>query len=420
MKIRNWNSNLKIRLFGEFFTYASLWMIIPFLILYFHEEFGSALTAWLLLLSSIISATANLLGGYFADRYGRRKMLLISSLGQAIVLTIFAFSFFYHPLITFVCSIFYNILNGSYYSPSQAIVADTVDTEKQTEVFAVFYTTMNLAVVVGAVMGGLFISNYRFEMYIIASILHLLLGFAFFKWGSETTPDFSNEEKQFTSWKQVIVDQLSSYRLVFTHKVFLLFVVAGVLITLVASQSDILLPIFIKDLFPDGLTLQLFSFNAIQLNAENMFSITLAQNGLLVIMFTILITKMIVKKFSEKNVFVVSCLLYGAAMIYLGFTASLMGILIAVLIFTVAEMMIANIQLSFIAKIAPVALRAKYFAAASLQHTASRMIAPFGILLSAQVGFTWTFLVFALLAVVAAVLYYLVYSIENVTVRSMD
>ncbi len=73
MRIRDWDRNLRIRLIGESFVGVTFWMIFPFIAIYFSSMFGRERTGVLLVISRLFSVIANLLGGYFADRFGRKK-----------------------------------------------------------------------------------------------------------------------------------------------------------------------------------------------------------------------------------------------------------------------------------------------------------------------------------------------------------
>ena len=411
MKIREWHNNLQIRLIGGFFTNASLWMIMPFMVMYYNQMLGGRITAILLMIISVVTAISYLFGGYLADRYGRYPMLRWSSFLYAIILFVFAISFFYHPLFTFGCAVLYYIVSGLYYPAAQAIIPDTVPDEKQTEVFSIFYSFANLSVVLGSFLGGLLIVTHRVELFMVASLFHLLVALAYMKWGHETCKP--EQEQHVSSWRSIVREQLNSYRLIFTHKVFLLFMTACTIITLIAIQAESLLAIYIKELFPKGIALQLFDFSPLQLKAETIFSITIIENSILVVLFTVMVTKLIVRRLSERNVFVISSALYGASMLYLAFTANFVHLLIAILILTVGEMMSANLQMRFISRIAPDGLKAKYHAAATAQWSVAGAIAPLAILLSTQIGFTWTFFILALLAIVAAAFYYGVYQVEG-------
>ena len=90
------------------------------------------------------------------------------------------------------------------------------------------------------------------------------------------------------------------------------------------------------------------------------------------------------------------------------------GFIIAMVIFTFAELMGAGIQQSFVSKLAPDHMRGQYFAAASLRFTIARTIAPLSIPLTVLIGYEWSFFLLSLLALVSAGLYWLMfYSFEK-------
>ncbi|EUJ52390.1 major facilitator family transporter [Listeria fleischmannii FSL S10-1203] len=84
MKFSTWDINLKVRLFGEALLDISFWTVFPFLTLYFSDEIGRQLTSLLLIISQFLAVITALLGGYFADVYGRKRMMSISVVGEGI------------------------------------------------------------------------------------------------------------------------------------------------------------------------------------------------------------------------------------------------------------------------------------------------------------------------------------------------
>ena len=62
MRIRDWDRNLKVRLFGEAAINITFWMFFPFLTIYFTESFGKQTAGLLLVLSQVFAVVANLDG----------------------------------------------------------------------------------------------------------------------------------------------------------------------------------------------------------------------------------------------------------------------------------------------------------------------------------------------------------------------
>ncbi len=425
MRFRDWDRNLKVRLIGEFCVNSIFWMFFPFLILSFNESFGKQTTGILIVISQVLSVMANLLGGYFADHFGRKKMMIFSATVQTTTMGFFALStspWFDLPWLAFIC---FSVLGicGSLYAPaSQAMVADVVSDEDRVSVFAIFYTVMNISVVFGPLVGSFFFNNYRFELYIVAGAVMAIITIILHKMLSETAPAIVNREAPVGvhSWAGAVKEQLKSYYLILTDKVFFLFILAGILLSIAYLQLEILIPVFIDELMDGTMILALPSLDflglklpeAIEISAQNIVGLMLGENGLMVILFTLFIT-MIVKRHEERNVFVAGSLLYAFSMVFLAFTTEFIGIFVAMFVFTIAEIMTAGIQNNFVARIAPADLRGKYFAASGLRWTLGRTIAPLAINLAAIFGFQTTFVLIGLLAVASAFLYVAVYRVAK-------
>jgi MFS transporter, DHA1 family, multidrug resistance protein B len=410
MRIRDWDPNLKVRLFAEAMMNITFWMFFPFLTIYFAEEFGKSRAGLLLIFSQFFSVMANLMGGYCADRFGRKRMMVLASIGQGLSFLVFALSdspLLHSPLLGFCAFAAAGVFGSFYWPASQAMVADLVDEKHRSGVFAIFYTSINVAVVVGPILGAIFYVNYRFQLLLVAGLICILIGFILAKMTRETAP-FNNVSTDRTGkWYYFLQDQMKDYTLIIKDKTFLLFILAGILLGQTFMQLDLVIPVYIKDVMQ---TQSLFSFGdwSLPVKAEQGFGIILAENGLLVVLFTVFVTNWM-SKYKERNVFMTSSILYAIAIILFGQTHWVWGFIFAMVIFTSGELVSAGIMQSFISKLAPDHMRGQYFAAASLRFTISKMIAPLSIPLTVWIGYEWTFFVLSILALFSAGLYWLMF-----------
>lgn len=203
------------------------------------------------------------------------------------------------------------------------------------------------------------------------------------------------------TWYTFFVEQLKNYRLIAKDRTFLLFIIAGVLVAQTFMQLDILIPVYVKDVVSEQ-TLISTDHWSLSLSGEKAFSVLIAENGLLVALFTVAVTKWM-GNYKKKSVFVWSSLLYGLAIFFFGQTTSLWIMVILIGIFTLAELMTVGLQQTFVARLAPDHMRGQYFAAASLRFTLGRMMAPLALTL--PFAYHWTFFILMLLAVCSAWLY---------------
>ena len=94
---KHWRKNLWILLFGTFLTGIAFSEVIPFQPLYI-SELGDFSKSQLSLLSGIVYASSfivviftSAMWGRFADRHGRKRMVLQTSFGSAVTLFLMAF-----------------------------------------------------------------------------------------------------------------------------------------------------------------------------------------------------------------------------------------------------------------------------------------------------------------------------------------
>ncbi|PMC36705.1 MFS transporter [Bacillus sp. UMB0899] len=422
MRIKDWDTNLKIRLFGEALMNITYWMFFPFLTIYFATEFGKEKAGLILIISQVFSVLANLMGGYFADRFGRKTMMVLASFGQGISFILFAFSnspWLQLPLLGFICFTFAGVFGAFYWPASQAMVADVVEEKHRSSVFAVFYTSINIAVVIGPILGAIFYVDHPFEVLVLSGIVCIILSLLLAKQTRETAPAYkSDENEQAAKWYSSIVKQVRDYQIIFRDKTFLLYIIAGVLVALTFMQLDMILPVYITDIIYQQELLSIGNWS-LTLNGEQAFGVILSENGFLVALFTIIITKLMTK-YKERNVFILSSIVYGISMLVFGFTESIWLFIFAMAIFTLAELMTAGMQQTFVSKLAPEHMRGQYFAAASLRYTIGRTIAPIAIPMSLWFGYQVTFIILGAFAFFSGFLYNVMFQKAEAKVKQVE
>lgn len=366
-----WTRNLKIRLCGETIFNVFYWMYFPFIVIYFSQSLGLAWAGVLMMFPPVLSLIAGLVGGSFADKFGRRKMMLWSTVIQFTMFILFAMSSIIW--LDYFAFLGITIGTGLYKPASDAMVADTVSTEHRKEVFATFLMGSNLGAVVGPILGAWLFFDYRdFLLWSCAIVLMIYFLFIYF-WLEETLTSISNEDL-FSPIKQ-----LKDYIIILQDKKISYYLLAGIFSVIAIMQLDLYLAVYIYDYVPNQ---PIISFINYELSSKDILGYMLGLNGILFVLFILPLTKWL-KRWSDKQVFILSCLLAGFGMFAVGFTTNIWLLFLLTIIFTFGEIVRAPVLYNFVSEYAPENARGQYMAVSNMQFTIGRLLAPITVFLAA-------------------------------------
>ncbi|MHA2855533.1 MDR family MFS transporter [Paenibacillus lautus] len=405
MPLRLWNTNLKVRLFGEALFNMLFWMYFPFITVYFGAALGNHIAGILMTVPPIFSIVGSLLGGALADRLGRRPVMLLGASLQTVMFALFALS----PSHWTDYAAFIGIgFGGAIYRPaSSAMVADLVPVQERRQVFATFTTANNLGAVLGPALGAIFFFQYRQELLWSCSVVLLVYFIAIYFIVRETLPASASIPERTDSILQVFKAQWKRYGIIFRDKVFLVYILAGIFALVTIMQLDLYLAVYVIDYVPSQ---TLFSWNghSLMLTSTEILGWVLGLNGLLFVLFILPVTKWF-RNWKERDVFVLSSLLSGVGTFALGLNTNIWFLFFVTIIFTFGEIVRSPVTQSFISHYAPEHARGQYMGADSLQFTVGRLLAPVTVFLSAWVSPMGVFGIILLSALISTVLYILLF-----------
>jgi MFS family permease len=150
-------------------------------------------------LASASGIAASLLGGYVCDRFGRRRSLILSMIGSAILFALY-------PTIRsvwayLVASIFSGAFLSLYWPASTAMITDLTPLELRTHAFTLARVVVNGALGIGVLMAGLIVelfgglfddpSRVYHLLYYIDALTYILFLFILWCFVRETLPQSS-------------------------------------------------------------------------------------------------------------------------------------------------------------------------------------------------------------------------------------
>lgn len=330
-------------------------LIFPFLSLYVTAKFGVGMTevGAMFAVHSLSSFFGNMFGGALADKYGRKTMLIIGliisagiSLGMGFIQT---WELFY--LLAFLTGFVANIGGPA----AHAMVADILPPEKRPDGFGIWRVAVNLAVTIGPALGGL-MAGYSYMLLFISDFIVscITAGIVFFAI-PETKPQAELHEIE-----PNILKTIGGYGHVLKDNLFMVLVFLSTLTAVVYMQMNTTLSVYLNS--EHNISPQLFGY-------------ILSLNAAMVVLMQFPISAK-VKVFPSLLVMAAGNLFYAVGFGMYGFVSEYWLFLVAMVIITIGEMIIAPIIQTIVANIAPEDMRARYSAVFHLGWGVASAVGP--------------------------------------------
>ncbi len=330
-------------------------LIFPFFALYITQRFQVGMTqaGVLLAIFSISGLAGSMLGGALADRFGRRGVVLfgltISALSSVAMGLVDQLGLFYG------LAIFVGLLSDVGGPARQAMIADLLPSRQRAEGFGILRVIGNLAWILGPTIGGILATRSYLLLFILDAISSVITAGIIFRLVPETMPETEAQEGSID-----LLQTLRGYRQVAQDKLFLQFVIASMLMTLVYIQMYSTLSVFLRDVH--GLPTQ--GFGAL-----------LSMNAALVVVAQFWVTR----KVSRRPPLMMMALgsgFYLVGFLAYGFVSGMILFTLAMLFITIGEMIVMPISQALAARFAPEDKRARYLAFFGLSWAVPSMLGP--------------------------------------------
>jgi MFS transporter, DHA1 family, multidrug resistance protein B len=374
MAWKDYPQNIKVRLITSFFNRAIGSSVMPFMALFFAQNKGAVWAGIFLAVTVIIGFFINFIGGYISDRFPRKKIIITTSAASALMFAFMTISLLPDQkwIVLFAISYVIFTITSSLGRPAvHAIIIDSTTPENRKSVYALDYWLVNLAMAIGAALGGLLYVNHQLELFITLTVVSISLPIAYGIWLEDTRVKLLEKKHE-----NIFMDLIQNYKVAFQDKPFVM-VVAGSMFIFAAEFSlnsyigvrlaEEFKSVFVGDFEVAGV--RMLSF----LNIENM---------LMVVALTFFVSK-VTDKFSPRKMLLLGLLLYST-----GYTIVTSANLWYVLILfngiaTIGELIYSPIANAQKANMMPEDKRGSYSAFSNLGFSGADLIARGAIVLGA-------------------------------------
>ena len=328
--------------------------VLPFLAIYLTQSLGLSMSeaGLVIALYGAGAAVAGPLGGFLADRFGRRStMLLALVVGGSSMIALGSV----HQVEWIAVTIFFVALMTEMYRPAmQAAVADLVPAGDRVRAFGLVYWVINVGFACGLTIGG-FLASKSFHWLFIGDGATTLLYAALIAFGvPETRPRSAPRAANAPSphgWSEFF----APYR----DRHFLAFLVLSFLFALIFMQNA---TTFALDMMAHGVT-------------RAQYGQILALNGVVIVLVQPFLGPMLAARDRSQT------LALGAALVGVGFGLNAIAhtvpmYVLGVIIWTIGEMGVLPVAGALVADLAPTALRGRYQGGYSLAFGLAVCVAP--------------------------------------------
>lgn len=316
-------------------------LIYPFLALYITSKFNVGMTevGTIFAIHSGGAFLGNMAGGAFADKFGRKTMLIIGLVFSATITILMGlideWELFYG--LAFVTG-----LLSEFGGPAvQAMIADILPVEKRTDGFGILRVMINLSVTIGPAIGGVLAGINYLLLFITDSIISIITALIVFFALSETRPALKEGQVE-----ETMVQSFSGYGRVLKDRVFLAFIFLSTFTMIVYMQMNSTLSVFLRDVH--DVPAQYFGY-------------LLSINAGMVVLLQFFVTRRI-KRFHPLLLMMIGNLFYAVGFGLFGFTSFYWQFIIAMVILTMGEIVNAPVMQTLVASIAPDHMRGRYMA----------------------------------------------------------
>lgn len=317
-------------------------MLFPFFTLYLTRKFEIGMTQVGVIfgLFSLSSVVGSMAGGVLTDRLGRKGMIIFGLVMSAT--TTLLLGVINRLELFFIVVLIVGMMAETGGPAQQALIGDLLPEEKRVQGFGILRVVFNLAVAIGPLIGGLLASRSYMLLFISDAVTSLVTALLVYIALKETW-----SPQQTGKPPESMGETFAGYRDVLRDTAFVWYMGASVLMTLVYIQMNTTLPVYLRD--QHGVNEQAYGF-------------ILSLNAGMVVLFQFPITHWI-SRFRPLLVMAVGALIYAVGFALYGMVTAYFLFLIAMVIITIAEMMVSPVGQAIVLRLSPEAMRGRYMAA---------------------------------------------------------
>lgn len=363
MKWKEIPKPIKVRLITSFFNRAVSFSIMPFMALLFVKAFNEVIAGAFLIAMVFVSFITNLLGGYLADRFSRKRLLVTTSALTALTFITMAISLTLDWMLLFMVIYAVFSVTSNLGRPAMgAIIIDATTKENRQAVYALDYWLINLSIAIGTALGGwLYVSN-QLLLFWTLSFTSSVLPIAYYLFLDDTPRTWQRQKL-----RSVLTDIFTSYQLAWRDRPFVKVVFGSMCILAAEFSMGSYVAVRLADSFEP------LSFAGWSINGVRMMSIINIENTLLVVTLTFVVQRL-AKRLSPRRTLAAGLMLYTIGYVVVTSANSMTALMLFIFIATIGELLYSPVLNTQKANMMPADQRGAYSAFAGTSFAGADLL----------------------------------------------
>lgn len=376
MKLSELHPNLRLRIGVGFFQRFFDIMLVPLMVIHFSRLYGAATAGLMTLLVAAATVLCNLVGGHLSDVYGRRRVLMLGEIGSC--LSFAGLALVNSPLLhsgpaTYLLYLSATCMAGVALPANEAMIVDVSTPESRAAVYTVNYWVVNLAFMLGSLVGGFLYGGYFFQLLAAAAVTTAGIFLVTLLALSETAPPEAAQNPR------GVRPALLGYLSVARDRVFLRLILAALLVWCVEVQISSYIAVRLGSGFTPQHLLSIGSHD-VTVDGVNVLGILRAVNTLLIVACGLWVGKLLAR-YDEQLRLVAGVVLFTAGYVVWGVAGNAWVLILAAFVVTLGEIMSMPVNQALLADLVPAGARTKYMAAYGLHVRLGYLVGSLSVIL---------------------------------------
>lgn len=381
MKFSQFHRTIRLRIGLSFATNLISNLALPFMAIYFSDRLGTTIAGLSTILSIVVGVVSGFIGGYYADRIGRKKLILAAEAIWAISCLIMALAnspWWSSAGVTFAMMLVISLCWGIHGPAVDGLLLDATKPEERKFMYGFMNWANNLSMAVSGIVGAYLFKDHLFGLFMLQAVIvavSMLIMLVFI----EDTYVPKKADIPIEGEAAAKGRMWDNYRMVFRDKTFIIYIFASMLAISVEFHLGNYVGVRLEQEIKDATLLSwgAWSYHATGIQLLGMLRF---ENTILVVLLSFLV-RAIIKRYAEKPLLFGGFLLYIIGYGYIAYSDSPWLLFAAMLIATFGELVYVPINQAYLGYIIPDHARSSYMALNSFTWRGAFLIGGGGIIL---------------------------------------